>query len=380
MASDFRTLNVLSLQPFYGGSHRAFVDGWVEHSRHRWQQETLPDRFWKWRMRHAAVEFARRLEGHDATSIDLIFTTDMLNVAEFRGLVSKTWRATPVVVYFHENQAAYPNQSDSERDLHYAFTNLTTCLAADAVWFNSVFNRDSFLSEMAEACRGWPDFVPRQELLALRQHVGIAYPGVNFSTTPPMEQANDKLEKPGPIHIVWAARWEHDKNPLGLFEILSGIKNSGIEFQVSVVGEQFRNVPQAFHEIEKEFQTQISHWGFLPSREDYERVLKSADVFLSTADHEFFGLAAVEAMLAGAYPILPNRLAYPEVVRHAGIEAGFYDSNDDAVKLIVERERELEQIRNSEKRWAQSEAVRSKLGWEVRAKELDQLLSTVMPG
>ena len=49
-------------------------------------------------------------------------------------------------------------------------------------------------------------------------------------------------------------------------------------------------------------------------RAEYEKALADADVFVSTANHEFFGISAVEAGLAGAYPILPKRLAYPEIL------------------------------------------------------------------
>ena len=37
------------------------------------------------------------------------------------------------------------------------------------------------------------------------------------------------------------------------------------------------------------------------------------DVVVSTADHEFFGIAVCEAVWAGAIPIVPNRLSYVEL-------------------------------------------------------------------
>lgn len=48
-------LKFLYLEPFFGGPHREFTQGWVAHSRHCIDLLTLPARFWKWRMRGAAL-------------------------------------------------------------------------------------------------------------------------------------------------------------------------------------------------------------------------------------------------------------------------------------------------------------------------------------
>ena len=77
---------ILSLQPYFGGSHRAFLEGWIKHSRHTFDVLTLPAYKWKWRMRHAAVTFAEEVHRRRAPAHDLVFATDMLNLAEFRGL------------------------------------------------------------------------------------------------------------------------------------------------------------------------------------------------------------------------------------------------------------------------------------------------------
>ncbi len=54
-----RPVKVAFLEPYYGGSHAYFMDAVVAHSRHRFTPVTLPARKWKWRMRAAAVWFAR---------------------------------------------------------------------------------------------------------------------------------------------------------------------------------------------------------------------------------------------------------------------------------------------------------------------------------
>ncbi|HHE70832.1 MAG TPA: DUF3524 domain-containing protein, partial [Chloroflexi bacterium] len=51
-------LRVLVLVPYYGGSHRAWAEGYVRASRHEVSLVTLPARFWKWRMQGGAVTLA----------------------------------------------------------------------------------------------------------------------------------------------------------------------------------------------------------------------------------------------------------------------------------------------------------------------------------
>ena len=48
---------------------------------------------------------------------------------------------------------------------------------------------------------------------------------------------------------------------------------------------------------------------------DYEKVLAESDIIVSTADHEFFGVSVIEAISAGVYPLLPERLAYAGVLK-----------------------------------------------------------------
>jgi glycosyltransferase involved in cell wall biosynthesis len=317
-------MRILSLQPYFGGSHRAFSDGWRSRSRHDWSLLSLPPHKWKWRMRHAPLTFARQAtELLERESIDALATTDMLNLPEFLGLCPTAARM-PSVVYFHENQLTYPVRQEDERDLHFAFTNFHTAAAADAVWFNSAFHRDAFFDAMKNLIRKMPDYQPLNELAALRGRAEVRPPGIELP--PP----GDATRRPGPLRILWAARWEHDKNPETFFEAMDALADRGINFRLSVLGESFKDRPVVFEVARKRHADLIDHWGFLESREAYLAALAEADVVVSTALHEFFGLAVVEAIAAGTYPLLPDRLAYPEVLDVAADPSRrefFYDGN-----------------------------------------------------
>ncbi len=124
-------------------------------------------------MRLAAVELLDEAAkaGRLDEPTDVIVATSLLSAADLRALLPGHLRRVPLVVYMHENQAAYPWSDhpavDSKRDVHFALTNLTSALAADLVIWNSRWNKQSFLSGMrgligrasAVELDGWDDKV-----------------------------------------------------------------------------------------------------------------------------------------------------------------------------------------------------------------------------
>jgi len=301
-------MNILALEPYYGGSHRAFLDGWIAHSRHAWTCLTLPAHHWKWRMRHAAVTFAEEVAQHAGQPFDVIFCSDMLNLATFRGLAPWPISLLPAVAYFHENQLTYPDDSRTQRDYHYAFDNFQTILAAEQTWFNSQYHRTEFFEQGRAFLKKFPDYTLETRLDRAHEHTLVASPGLPEIASQPRAY---NLACP---HIVWAARWEKDKNPTGFFHALYQLKEDGYAFRLSVVGESFRDSPAIFAEARERLAEHIEQWGFLSSQDDYLHLLSTSDLFVSTAEHEFFGISAAEAILAGNLPVLPRRLAYPELV------------------------------------------------------------------
>jgi len=316
-------MNILALEPYYGGSHKAFIDGLAKASGHRWTLLTLPAHKWKWRMRHSAITFAARAERliNDDKRWDLLFCSDMLNLAEFVALAPGELAELPKVIYFHENQLTYPVRTEDERDCHFAMTNLTSALVADAVWFNSQFHMDSFLDALAMFLKAMPDHQPIEAIKKIRLKSSVHPPGIDGF--PPRQQ-----RKPGPLRILWAARWEHDKNPEDFFEAMAILKARNVRFRLSVIGQNFRVRPEIFGRAQNDFKDLIDHWGYQESYEDYRLALCEADVIVSTANHEFFGIGLLEAVAAGAYPLVPERLSYPEILGLGSIEGAeqfFYD-------------------------------------------------------
>lgn len=301
-------LRVLALEAYYGGSHRAFLDGWRAASEHTWTVCELPAYKWKWRMRHAAQTFAEHVRGLAATghAWDVLFCSSMLDLAAFRGLSAPAVHALPSAAYYHENQLTYPVRHESERDYHFPYTNMTTALAATSAWFNSSYNRDSFCEALPAFLKRMPDFQPTGAVHEIRAKARIEPPGIVAPKFVP-------ARKPGPLRILWAARWEHDKQPGVLFDALDRVRAAGATFRLGVVGERFRDVPEEFASARQRFADEIDYWGFQPTRAAYETALQWADLIVSTAAHEFFGLSVVEAAATGAVPLLPWRLAYPEV-------------------------------------------------------------------
>lgn len=300
---------ILALEPFYGGSHRAFLDGLAAHLGGEMELLTMPARHWKARMRMAAPKLAAELAGRDAQDYRAILCSTYVDVAAFRGLGPAWVREVPICTYFHENQFAYPVTTEAERDLHFAITNLTTALASDRLAFNSAYNRDSFLAGCRQMFARSADLRLDGVEAAILDKSLVLPPGQDFSA---IDAAQRPAGREGAPVIVWNQRWEHDKNPEEFFAALFELADRGVEFRLVVLGESFRATPPIFAEAKARLAERILHFGFAESAADYAAWLRFGDVVVSTAHHEFFGIAVVEAVRAGCRPLLPNCLAYPE--------------------------------------------------------------------
>ena len=303
-------MKLLVVEPYYGGSHRAFLDDLLRHLPHDAELLTLPAQHWKWRMRLAAPHFAALLSERTTEGYDAIFCSSLLDVAVFRGLLPPHLAALPLLVYFHENQFAYPVQVAEERDVHFALTNLTSALAADKIAFNSRYNLESFLAGAGELLAKMPDMALPGWEERIRARATVLYPGLDFAgidNTPALA-----LDNGSPV-ALWNHRWEHDKDPEFFFRTFFDLADQGVDFRLIVLGQSFRSQPTIFSEAAKRLASRIIHFGYALDREEYCRLLRQADVVISTARHEFYGMAVLEAVRAGCRPLVPDRLSYQEL-------------------------------------------------------------------
>ncbi|KAM8857214.1 tRNA-queuosine alpha-mannosyltransferase [Synchiropus picturatus] len=313
--------SVLLVEPFYGGSHRQLLDLLQTHVP-GCVSFTLPAKKWPWRARTSALHFSQTIP--PSASYRVLFCSSVLNLCELAALRPDLARLRKLL-YFHENQLVYPVQKEQERDFQYGYNQILSCLVADLVVFNSTFNMESFLSTISSFMKKIPDHRPKNLEEQIRPKCVVVHYPLQFPDVSRFLAARDDLVRPEgrpcghrgaaeePLHIVWPHRWEHDKNPELFFSTLLKLKEKQKKFRLSVLGETFTDVPEIFAEAKHQLESEVLHWGFLPSKDDFWSVLCAADVVVSTAAHEFFGVAMLEAVHCGCFPLCPRALVYPEI-------------------------------------------------------------------
>jgi len=365
-------LRILALEPYYGGSHRAFLDGWRDHSRHAVGLLTMPARKWKWRMRGAALTMGEII-GQMRDPFDLLLVSDYVDLAALVGTRPDLLAAVPRLAYFHENQLTYPVPDEAERDYQYGFTNITTCLAADRVLFNSRYHAEEFMEGARRLLGRMPDFVPDWVPDRIRARAGVLPVGVDLSGID--AQRPKAAPRSGPLTILWNHRWEYDKGPEEFFGLMTELAAEGRDFRLLVTGQSFRAAPAVFEEARQRLAGRLAHFGYVPSRADYARLLCECDVVVSTAVHEFFGIAVVEAVYAGCMPLLPNRLSYPELLPPGAHATCLYADREDLKARLTRLIERPELARACDLR-----AGMRRFGWDEVAPRLDAAAEALCGG
>lgn len=273
---------------------------------HNWVELALPARYFSWRMRGNPLSFAAinaaALEQH----YDLIIATSSVDLATLQSLYPALRQCTSVL-YFHENQFAYPAGNTPQHTIDWQITSLYSALRADFLIFNSAYNKNSFLEGVATLLNKMPDLVPKNISNDLLNKSSVLPVPINDVGTTPIKKplANS-------LTVLWNHRWEWDKQPQLLYQVVKQVDQQKLPIKFIITGQSFRTTPSEFYDITNQYSHLVKHQGFVEKRSDYEQLLQQADVVLSTAIHEFQGISVLEAASLGCVPLLPNKLSYPE--------------------------------------------------------------------
>lgn len=365
-------MHILWLDPFHGGSHAAIAQGYAQHSQHQITLLTMPiTGGWRWRMRGAAVSLARQLADLQPAP-DLLITTDMLDLPTLLGLARRSLPADlPVVLYMHENQLTYPLPTGRSRDLSYAWSNYTSALAADAVLFNSHFHRTSFLAALPELPSRYHDYHELDLIESLADKSYVCYPGIDLARHEQHAPAPAPDPSLPPI-ILWNSRWDYDKQPEQFFAALEALEAQGVAFRLIMAGDYVDPQAERFAAARRRWAHCTVHWGYAADAASYSRLLHQADLVVSTAAQEFFGISVLEAIFCGCVPVLPHRLSYPELLPPAYHAHCLYHTSAD---LVLRLRTTLEQI-STMRDWGWRELALP-YAWPQAAPRFDALLEQV---
>ncbi|MCJ8338804.1 MAG: DUF3524 domain-containing protein [Pseudomonadales bacterium] len=315
-------MKILLLSAYDADSHQYWRKGLVANfPEHQWTVLSLPGRYFSWRIRGNSLTWAFGEQVDKLTAqYDLVIATSMTDLSSLRGFIPSLGNI-PTLVYFHENQFDYPATDRARKNVEPQILNIYTALAADQLAFNSQYNFDTFIAGASALLKKLPDQVPANIealLTAKSQVLPVPLTRHKNGTSETLPQiAWHKYQAQSiesrPLLIVWAARWEYDKGPERLLAIVRQLERTNIDYRLCIMGQKFRQVPIEFEQLQQQFAHRLDQFGYAQSTAQYRAWLHSADIFLSTAVHEFQGLAVLEAVTQNCLPALPKRLVYPEL-------------------------------------------------------------------
>lgn len=323
-------MHILLLSAYDANSHRYWRESLVTYfGQHypeiRWTVLTLPARHFNWRIRGNGLYWSMKCR-EALASCDLVLATSMVDLSTLKGLVP-TLANTPSLLYFHENQFAFPisqagvqaHQRGQADAVAAMMVQLYAALAADRLLFNSHYNQESFFAGLADLLKKLPDYIPPKVVESLQAkskvlHVPVSFPLKKIAPKEITIKETALKESKQTRSVVWNHRWEYDKGPDRLLACIEAIPES-TECTFHIVGQSFRQTPAEFESIRELLNARqwLGHWGYIADESDYQHLLRDASCVLSTAIHDFQGLSVLEAVEQQCIPVVPDRLAYREL-------------------------------------------------------------------
>ncbi|MGB7156902.1 MAG: DUF3524 domain-containing protein [Tepidisphaeraceae bacterium] len=300
-------LDILALEPFYGGARRQMLETCIRCSRHRWTLLKLPPRRIERRLTAAAHWFAEQLSRHWVGRMDLLFTSEALNLADFYRLMPQLVRK-PSVVYFHSNQL--PDVKAHE-ETPLDMVNLNTAQAASEIWFNSLFHLRLFLNRASTLVRRHDELSGRNPMPELTGKTQLMLPPVDFSAVHELSLGDTIIRNKRRIFVE-----TRDANMKLLNAALATLTRRKEKFELITVG--------PVEELDEQFPRNT-----LPENDEKAHVqaMMTCGVFISTRVDAPADAHAVRALAAGCWPIVPDAGVYPELIPDMLHSSCLYDGS-----------------------------------------------------
>jgi len=310
-------LDILALEPFYGGVRRSMLETVIRCSRHRWTLLKLPPRRIERRLSAAAHWFAEQLSRHWAGRLDLLFTSEALNLADLFRLVPELVHK-PSVVYFHNNQL--PDPDGPENKATSELVNLNTAQAALELWFNSEFHLNLFAYRAAAIVERHPELSSRNPVPEMLAKSRVMPPPFDLHLASNIQMTKPVKREPRTI-FVNTRDADMDLMNLGL----STLAMRGERFRLVTVGPLER--------LSNDFERMA-----IDENDEYAQTaaLLRADVFLSTQRWAPVDLFAVRALTAGCWPILPEDGVYQEMIPRPFRSRCLFDGTPDMLASRIQ--------------------------------------------
>ncbi|MGA3067546.1 MAG: DUF3524 domain-containing protein [Tepidisphaeraceae bacterium] len=309
-------LDILALEPFYGGARKIMLETLIHHSRHRWTLLKLPPRRMERRLTAAANWFAEQLSRHWVGRVDLLFTSEALNLADLVRLLPEVAQK-PSVVYFHDNQLPDPPPVRiNAKDV----VNMATAQAATELWFNTSYHLDNFARRASALISRHPELSTRDPMPEILQKTRLMPPPIDLSVSgdiSPFKQLQRRKQ------LIFVETRDTDMRLLN--DGLHLLRDRGENFDLVTVG--------PVKELSSDFaRTPLPEW------DDYAHTaaMFQTDVFLSARRAAAVDHYAVRAVMARCWPVVPADGFYPEIIPENLQERCLYDGTPDGLANCIQ--------------------------------------------
>ncbi len=292
-------LNILLIEPFYGGFRRQVLDVFRRHTRHRVRILKLPARRPERRLQVAANWFAQQIDLHGmavgegaarSAKPDVVLTTEMLDLGDLLKQVPALAKL-PVVAWFLDHQLDIATPDSPLR-----LCNFNTAMAATEVWFASGFACEYIIESARRQIRQNPEMPRTDPDVSIRPKSRIMPPPVSLDGLGPHAGIRGLSRR-----AVLVDSFRADAELLN--RMLLRMARRGEKFEVCHVG------PAGVLDGE------VPHRN-IETRDEpgVAKAVAECGLYLSTRRSACFDPTGIAAMANGAWPIVPDDGFYAELL------------------------------------------------------------------